>query len=75
MLKDKYSIPKPASDGFYTVIFWDFGDGYKEEGKYDRRCFDDMKTSKNCIDKTRFSLSRMTEIKIYCLAFTMECIA
>ncbi|WP_016671583.1 DUF943 family protein, partial [Yersinia pestis] len=36
-----------------TVIFWDFGDGYKEEGKYDRRCFDDMKTSKNCIDKNK----------------------
>ncbi len=53
MLKDQYSIPKPASDGFYTVIFWDFGDGYKEEGKYDRRCFDDMKTSKNCIDKNK----------------------
>ncbi len=51
ILKEKYNIPKPASDGFYTVIFWDFGDGYQEEGKYDRLCFEDMKTQKNCIDK------------------------
>ncbi|WON77168.1 DUF943 family protein [Serratia sp. UGAL515B_01] len=50
ILKEKYNIPNPAQDGFYSVIFWDFGDGYKED-KYDRRCFDDMKTNKNCIEK------------------------
>ncbi len=54
MLKAKYSIPKPASDGFYTIIFWDFGDGYKEEGKYDRLCFSDMNTTKNCIEKEKY---------------------
>ncbi|MGV3345411.1 DUF943 family protein [Enterobacteriaceae bacterium LUAb1] len=51
MLKNKYHIPVPASDGLFSITFWDFGEGYKEEGKYDRRCFDDMKTTKNCIDK------------------------
>ncbi|AIR59907.1 membrane protein [Cedecea neteri] len=51
MLKAKYDIPRPASYGGYTIIFWLFGEGYKEEGKYDRLCFDDMKTKVNCIDK------------------------
>lgn len=58
ILKDKYKTPEPASDGFFTVTFWDFGDGYKEQGKYDRLCFDDMKTAVNCIDKDAvFSVS------------------
>ncbi|MBU5378544.1 MAG: DUF943 family protein [Pantoea sp.] len=51
MLKKKYNIPKPSSSGYFAVVFWDFGDGYKEEGKYDRRCFTDMKPPINCIDK------------------------
>ncbi|MBT0723948.1 DUF943 family protein [Rosenbergiella sp. S61] len=51
ILEEKYDIPKPSSSGYFTVIFWDFGDGYKEEGKYDRLCFDDMKTKVNCIEK------------------------
>ncbi|MEI2266816.1 DUF943 family protein [Erwinia sp. CGal63] len=50
-LKEKYDIPKPSSSGYFTIIFWDFGEGYKEEGKYDRLCFDDMKTKVNCIEK------------------------
>lgn len=50
-LKEKYNIPRPATDGFFSIVFWDFGDGYKEEGKYDRRCFIDMKPPINCIDK------------------------
>lgn len=58
MLKEKYGIPKPDSDGLSTVIFWYFGDGYKEEGKDDRLCFDDMEPPKNCIEKNRvFSVS------------------
>ena len=58
MLKEKYGIPKPDSDGFFTIIFWYFSDGYKEEGKYDRLCFEDMKPPKNCIEKNRvFSVS------------------
>ena len=58
MLKEKYNIPERAKDGFFSIVFWDFGDGYKEEGKYDRRCFDDMKPPVNCIEKNRvFSVS------------------
>lgn len=51
ILKKRYNIPKPALSGDYTVIFWDYGDGYKEEGKYDRLCFGDLEPPKNCIDK------------------------
>lgn len=58
ILKDRYKTPKPDTDGFFTVIFWDFGDGYKEEGKYDRLCFNDMKPPINCIEKNKvFSVS------------------
>ncbi len=51
MLKDKYGIPKPDSDGYFYVTFWLFGEGYKEEEKYDRLCFNDIKTKENCIEK------------------------
>lgn len=47
----KYNILRPEKDGSYNVILWDFGEGYKEEGKYDRLCFDDMNSPKNCVDK------------------------
>ena len=50
-LKIKYNIPSPSSSGNFYVNFWDFGEGYKELGKYDRRCFNEMNTLKNCIDK------------------------
>ncbi|WP_336856087.1 DUF943 family protein [Pseudescherichia vulneris] len=46
ILKKRYNILKPAIYGDYTVIFWDYGDGYKEERKYDRLCFNDMLPSK-----------------------------
>lgn len=52
-LKRQYDIPKPASYGNYTVSIWLFGEGYKEEGKYDRLCFADMKPPLNCIEKDR----------------------
>lgn len=54
MLKKRYGAPRPDCDGSFTVIFWDFGDGYKEEGKSDRLCFDKMKSVKNCIEKERY---------------------
>ncbi|WBF45681.1 DUF943 family protein [Serratia rubidaea] len=57
ILKEKYDIPKPDSDGFFTIIFWDFGDGYKEAGKYDRMCFEDMKEKENCIEKNVFFIA------------------
>jgi len=51
MLKDIYNIPRPAQDGFFTVIFWDFGEGYKQTDGYDRLCFEDMPPPINCVDK------------------------
>lgn len=60
-LKDIYHIPKPASYGSFTIVFWSFGDGYKKEGKYDRFCFIDMATDVNCIEKDAvFSVSKST---------------
>ncbi|HAT24422.1 MAG: DUF943 family protein [Pantoea sp.] len=53
VLKQRYDIPKPAPYGNYTVSFWLFGEGYKEEGKYDRLCFKDMQPPINCIEKER----------------------
>ncbi len=51
MLKSNYNIPQKSSYGSFYITFWDFADGYKELGKYDRRCFVDMNTTRNCIDK------------------------
>jgi len=51
LLKEKYNLPNSEKDESFSVTFWLFGDGYKEEGKYDRLCFDDMKTKVNCIEK------------------------
>ncbi|WP_421507523.1 DUF943 family protein [Erwinia rhapontici] len=50
-LKLKYNIPTPNKDGSFSVIFWDFGEGYKVTDGNDRLCFEDMKTKTNCIDK------------------------
>ncbi|MEJ5062141.1 DUF943 family protein [Erwinia sp. MYb375] len=70
MLKKQYDIPKPSSYGSSTVIFWIFGEGYKEEGKYDRFCFEDMKTKFNCIEKEAvFSVS---ESKNMGVMFTVQ---
>ena len=49
-LKAKYGFPHPGLYGLYSISFWDFKDGYKEDA-YDLLCFNDMKTKKNCIDK------------------------
>lgn len=69
-LKNQYKIPKPATYGSFTIIFWLFGDGYKEEGKYDRFCFEDMKGPANCIEKEAvFSVSNSTNLGI---VFTVE---
>ncbi|QHA86433.1 DUF943 family protein [Serratia rhizosphaerae] len=51
-LSENYGIPNPSPDsGRFSITFWDFGSGYKEEGKYDRLCFDARKAKDNCIDK------------------------
>ncbi len=49
-LKAKYGFPRPGPYGLYSLSFWDFGDGYKEDA-FDLFCFSDMKTRKNCIEK------------------------
>ncbi|WP_416410726.1 DUF943 family protein [Pantoea sp. App145] len=46
-----YNI-SPGNEGEpQLVTIFAFGDGYKELGKEDRLCFDDIKPPKNCIDK------------------------
>ena len=70
MLKAKYDIPGPASYDGYTITFWLFGEGYKEEGKYDRLCFDDMETKVNCIEKD--SVFRISNSKNRGLTFTFD---
>ncbi|WP_312467696.1 DUF943 family protein [Pseudescherichia sp.] len=49
-LKVKYAFPRPDKYGLYSISFWDFRDGYKEDD-FDLLCFNDMKTKKNCVDK------------------------
>ena len=51
MLKEQYNVPDPDKDGSFSITFWLFGDGYKEEEDKDRLCFNDMKTQKRCIEK------------------------
>ncbi|MDF7681589.1 DUF943 family protein [Enterobacteriaceae bacterium ESL0689] len=64
-LKRKCDIPQPDANGFFTIVFWDFGDGYKEEGKYERLCFDDMPPPVNCIDKDKvFTVSNSRNLGI-----------
>lgn len=52
-MEKEYQIPKPDNDGSFYLTFWLFGEGYKEEGKYDRLCFKDMQPPINCIEKNR----------------------
>ena len=60
-LKAKYAIPRPGPYGLYSISFWDFGDGYKEDA-FDLFCFSDMKTKKNCIEKNMvFSIDNNIE--------------
>lgn len=69
-IKEKYHIPTPEKDGSFYLTFWLFGEGYKEEGKYDRLCFDDMQTPVNCIEKNRvFSVEKSRDGNIF---FTVD---
>jgi len=63
MLKGKYDIPKPEKDGSFTITFWLFGEGYKENDGYDRLCFNDILPPLNCIDKdAAFSVSKSNNL-------------
>ncbi|MFZ4835281.1 DUF943 family protein [Rouxiella sp. Mn2063] len=52
-IRQKYSIPAKSDEGTLKVYIWAFGDGYMPREKYDRLCFDDMKKTKNCIEKNQ----------------------
>ncbi|WP_312454956.1 DUF943 family protein [Pseudescherichia sp.] len=55
-IKFHYNVPQSESHKSFTIIFWDFGNGYKEKGdesKDDRFCFSDLLPPKNCIDKSK----------------------
>ncbi|MGF9657675.1 DUF943 family protein [Pantoea agglomerans] len=63
ILKARYNIPKTDSDGSFTVMFWLFGEGYKETDGYDRLCFNDMNPPLNCIEKDAvFSVSNSSNL-------------
>ncbi|QHM75419.1 hypothetical protein C7M52_01373 [Mixta theicola] len=70
MLKEKYHVPATDKKSYFSVIFWLFGEGYKERGKYDLLCFDDMKSEKRCIEKDAvFIVSHTGDDRTY---FTMD---
>ncbi|MBP2169594.1 hypothetical protein J2125_002786 [Erwinia toletana] len=56
----KYKIPLENTYGDLSYYVMAFGDGYKELGKEDRLCFDDIPPPKNCIDKERLLTVRTT---------------
>ena len=59
ILKNQYGTPKNEYADNFNINFWLFGDGYMKEDKYERLCFDDMKTEQKCIDKNKvFSVSK-----------------
>ena len=51
MLKEKYNVPAPDTDGSFSVTFWRFGDGYKGDKIDERLCFNEIKNEKRCIEK------------------------
>ncbi|PLR32559.1 hypothetical protein CYR55_18405 [Chimaeribacter californicus] len=55
ILKEKYNLPKKYSDGSFSIMFLDYGEGYKvlpkNDQKSDLACFDDMKSKANCVEK------------------------
>ncbi|MCU5771891.1 DUF943 family protein [Erwiniaceae bacterium BAC15a-03b] len=62
LLKEKYGIPVPTNDGWFSVTFWDFGEGYEVEKPDENSwfpdkstdhlyCFTEMKVEARCIRK------------------------
>lgn len=59
MLKARYGLDVNGEER-YSVTVWDYDDGYEvyREGRFldfsqpDHFCFEDMKTDKNCLDKS-----------------------
>ncbi|HDT3001218.1 TPA: DUF943 family protein [Proteus mirabilis] len=55
ILDEQYNLFKAKDSSFYIYI-WNYGDGYLEEGKYDRLCFTEIKSNKRCIEKDNLML-------------------
>ncbi|WPO94452.1 DUF943 family protein [Buttiauxella sp. HR94] len=53
MMREYFNTPSASGNGQYHISFWDFNEGYKPIGKYDRLCFQDFKVNANCIDKNK----------------------
>ena len=55
VLEEKYNFPRKYSDGSFSIMFWDYGEGYKALPETDQNadlaCFDDMKSKAHCIEK------------------------
>ncbi|PLR32565.1 hypothetical protein CYR55_18435 [Chimaeribacter californicus] len=60
-LKDNYNVPDPNEEGEYRIYFLKWNGIYKEMPDTDQgsdlRCFSDMPSPKNCIDKEGIMLS------------------
>lgn len=50
-ISESYHVNADNPKGTVNYYVYAFGQGYKEEEKEDRLCFEDMNTAKNCIDK------------------------
>ncbi|WP_034949379.1 DUF943 family protein [Erwinia oleae] len=50
-IRKKYRFPANKVKGVEYITIFDFDEGYKELGKKDRLCFDEILPPKNCIDK------------------------
>lgn len=53
MMREYFNTPSASGNGQYHISFWDFNEGYKPIGKYDRLCFEDFKVDANCIDENK----------------------
>lgn len=58
MIQARYGVPHKYEDGFYHVLFMDFGNGYRTEpdesllfSTDEVSCFNDMPTEARCIDR------------------------
>ncbi|EML3440369.1 DUF943 family protein [Proteus mirabilis] len=52
VLDKKYDLFK-NKNSLFLISIWNYGDGYLEEGKYDRLCFTEIKSNKKCIEKDK----------------------
>lgn len=71
MIKEKYNVPYPDENGFFSVTVWLFGEGYKEDKQDDDQyCFNDMKVKKDVLKKRQFLSSVVAQGTRHILALT-----